>query len=139
MLEAAKCLYVPYIWGGNAPGDGMDCSGFVGHVLRTTGILPPTCDATAQMYSEMFKEYPLKTPQAASLAFYGRGGSNIVHVMLIVNQEACIGAVRGNKYIDTVARAKAKRARVDTRPINYRRDLRMILDPVKWSENDGRS
>lgn len=39
LAEAAKYEGVPYLWGGNTPADGgMDCSGYVLHVLNQLGI-----------------------------------------------------------------------------------------------------
>ena len=135
LLEALKCLYVPYLWGGDSPDTGMDCSGFVGHVLRKAGLLPKDYDDTAQGYLNKYHRMAVATPTGGCVAFYGKGPAKITHVMLIVNSEACIGAIRGNKWIDSILKAKKRNARVDVRAIDYRKDLVLIVDPFQEEEN----
>ena len=133
ILEAVKCLYVPYIWGGNDPvkDNGVDCSGFVGYLLKVAELLDPDYDATAQGYCSKYIEKAVSNPYEGCLIFYGKNLGRITHVMVAINSLACIGAIRGNKWVDSVLKAKKRKARVDTRAINYRDDMKLIVDPFK--------
>ena len=133
ILEAIRCLHVPYIWGGNDPtkDEGVDCSGFVGYLLKLVGLLPEGYDDTAQGYCNRYQLQAVHTSGEGHLIFYGKSLDRITHVMVGINELACIGAIRGNKWTDTILKAKKRKARVDTREVNYRPDLRLIVDPFK--------
>ena len=136
VLDALELLGVPYIWGGDDP-DGLDCSGFIGYLLRKRNILPPGFDLWAQAYHNRWREFKVEGFLPATLAFYGKNPKKVVHVMLVVAPDICIGAVRGNKYIDTPERAASRKARVDWRRINYRDDLITICDPIEGEVSNG--
>ena len=133
VLWSVRLLGTPYIWGGNDPqtDKGLDCSGMVGYIFRQLGCLPEGYDDTAQGYYNRYKRNAVERPVRGCLAFYGKNPSRITHVMLIVSSRLCIGAIRGNRWMDTVAKARARGARIDWRPIKYRRDLIAIVDPFK--------
>lgn len=132
VLAACDALHLPYIWGGNSPADGgMDCSGFFGWVLKRALWLPEDFDTTAQGYYDKYCQYAVSRPYRGCGAFFGKNATHITHVMLIVNERACIGAVRGNRWVTTPERAARRKARIDIRPINYRKDLVLIADPFK--------
>lgn len=135
ILEAVKCLYVPYIWGGDDPDKGLDCSGFIGHILRMVGLMPAGSDDTAQGYINKYHRFAAATTREGCLVFYGKGPAKITHVMMAVTPTVCIGAVRGNKWVDTVLRAKSRNAKVDVRAIDYRKDIVLIVDPFMEEEN----
>jgi hypothetical protein len=129
LLVAVGVAHDPYIWGGDKPG-GFDCSGFVGYVLRQLEVIPADMDNTAAGYCKYFKSRTVTEVDKGCLVFYGKSKDDIVHVMLAVRPKVVIGAVRGNKYIDTVEKAKAREARVDLRPIDYHpRPVVAIVDP----------
>lgn len=138
ILESLKLLFVPYIWAGNDPNKdgGVDCSGFVGYILKGVGILPKGYDNTAHGYYRKYAKNLVDVPLAGCLLFYGRP-KKIVHVMLSVSNHACIGAVRGNRHIDTIAKAKQRNAGVYIRKIRYRNDLVAICDPFKGGCHNG--
>ena len=138
ILKAVDCLYVPYIWGGNDPDEdgGVDCSGFIGHVLKHVNLLPENYDKTAQGYMDKFAHLSVDPPYMGCLAFYGKRLNKITHVMLCINQRICIGAVRGNKWCVNAAEAKRRGARIDIRETKrYRKDLILLVDPFKETEN----
>ena len=138
IIEAVNLLYVPYIWGGDDPekDDGLDCSGFIGYIFRKTGMLPPGYDRTAQGYFKRWSQNRLTEPARGGVALYGKSEGEITHIMLIVQPRACIGAVRGNKWVTTVGRAQQRGARIDVRPVNYRKDLVAVLNPFKESDHE---
>lgn len=149
ILKAVELLCVPYIWGGDDPDidSGLDCSGFIGYVFRAVGLLPEGYDNTAQGYLDRWKwatvwKRPPKKPKIEEvptvyapfkgcLSFYGRNATQVTHIMLCVSPRACIGAVRGNKWTTTVARARQHKAMITARPIRYRSDLILIANPFK--------
>jgi hypothetical protein len=136
LVLACQCLFVPYIWGGNSPETGLDCSGFVIWVLNKIGLLPDGFDTNAQGLFRRWEEYKVEAPVPGCLIFYGttQPSLRIVHVMLAVNPVGCIGAVRGNNTCTSVEIADSRFARVDARLIDYRADRVAIVDPFKELE-----
>ena len=132
-LLAVELLHVPYIWGGDDPltDGGLDCSGFIGYIFRKLEMLPVGYDRTAQGYYDLWKRLPSNFRHVGCVIFYGKRITKITHTMMVFNPKVCVGAVRGNKYIDTPRKALLRNARVDVRPINYRRDIVAIVDPFK--------
>ena len=130
LLESLRLLHLPYQWGGDNPAVdwGLDCSGFLGYILRYCGVMPGNYDDTAQGYYNRFKGKVVEKPFEGCGAFYGRSMDNVSHCMLIVNERACIGAVRGNSTCVSPEIAGDRRARIDVMPINYRKDLIEIVD-----------
>ncbi len=133
LLRAIELIYVPYIWGGNDPvkDEGLDCSGFIGYLFREIGVLPEGYDNTADGYYRKYLEQAVDDPRRGCLVFYGKENKPVTHMMLCLTPTVCVGAVRGNKWTDTVARAKQNNARVDIRSINYRADLKGYADPFE--------
>ena len=130
-----KALHAPYVWGADGP-DQFDCSGFFGYVYRELGLLPPGYDDTAQGYYNRYKDSVVETPTLGCGVVYGKSKSKVTHIMLCVNSRACVGAVRGNKWVDTPEKAVARRARVDIREIYYRKDDFIVMfDPFKKEES----
>ncbi|MDA8310161.1 MAG: NlpC/P60 family protein [Actinomycetota bacterium] len=68
----------PYVWGGEIPGVGFDCSGLVQAAYRTAGIaLPRTAQ---QQYDATTKLAPGDPLQPGDLVFFGQSTTDITHV-----------------------------------------------------------
>jgi len=78
IMELAKSnIGVPYVWGGQALGSGVDCSGFVRQVyMRKAGITLPRTAAEQSRCGRSVSESELKP---GDLVFY-REGSKVTHV-----------------------------------------------------------
>ena len=128
---ALSLLNTPYLWGGNDGSWGVDCSGFVGAVLRKAGIVGEKFDTTAHGYRDMFVDQGKKVSKAKEgcLIFYGKEAGKISHVMYCLNKRVVIGAVRGNSQVTTIEIAKERDAKVDFEPLGYRSDIIGIVDP----------
>lgn len=136
LASVIACKYhnVPYLWGGDNPQVGLDCSGFVGAVLRRVGVIPQLHDNTSQGYFRRFEEYRVAAPYEGCLVFYGKK-DRISHVMFCLNSQVCIGAVGGNSKTISIEIANKRNAYVDYRPIDYRRDVVAIVDPFESRGN----
>lgn len=132
-----SCLNVPYVWGGNNPMTGLDCSGFAIWCLQSVGLWK-SGDTTAQgLYShykitgqalDMESELPTGT-----LLFFGASVSAITHVALAIDDEFMVEAGGGGSKTKTPDDAKKSGACVRVRPINTRRDLVAIVCPYPLS------
>ena len=119
---AWKHYNVPYIWGGQSPLVGFDCSGFVMDILIATGIVPKGTDMTAHGLWDHFKPYRTHEPKEGCFVFYGKP-DKITHVMYCIGGGKCIGAQGGGSKCTGIEVAQALDARVKCLPINYRPDI----------------
>lgn len=104
----------PYVWAGNHPTVGMDCSGYVCEVLRSVGYIGSE-DLSAQMIFDKFKS-SIKNIHRGSILFFGRSIDEITHVAIAINRELMIEA--GGE-----GRVNTDKGYVRIRPINSRGDL----------------
>ena len=131
MRLAGKLQGVPYNWGGSNPligGLGLDCSGFVIWILQVFGVLEAG-DWGAHNLSSMFERTAEMKP--GNLVFYGMDDQHITHVMMAASPDMVIGASGGGKSTTTIEEAKRINAMVKYKAVNYRRDLRFIVDIEK--------
>jgi cell wall-associated NlpC family hydrolase len=122
---AVKFSGIPYIWGGNNPRIGFDCSGFVIWILQVFGVLKGG-DWNALMLSGLF--HRTQEPQKGDLVFYGERENAITHVMMYFGRGMVIGASGGGHLTLTPEDAAKKNAMVKIKPIDYRSDLLFICD-----------
>ena len=119
----------PYIWGGDNPMKGFDCSGFIIELLRSIGILPISGDWTAQgLWNKFQDRYSTEYPGKSTVVFYGKSKDRITHVMLCLDEQYCIGAAGGDSRVNTEADAIRYNAYVKVLPIKYRKDVVSYLD-----------
>jgi len=118
----------PYIWGGDDPILGFDCSGLVQEILSSVGMDPPG-DQTANALYMFFMAQPHTTQaKAGSLVFYGKV-PNVTHVGFMVDKWRMIEAGGGGSSTKTGADAAAQNAYIRIRPIQRRNDLIGIIHP----------
>ncbi len=124
-------LGTPYHWGGDDPMEGFDCSGFVVEVLQGVGILPHGRDYGANDLLTIFKPAIVAQGYAGCLAFWTDSLGRATHVMLMVDNEHVIGASGGGSKTLSTADAVRENAFLKLRPLSYRKDKAVIVDPFK--------
>jgi len=129
-IAVAWRLYgTPYMWGGDDPIEGFDCSGAIIEILRSVGVLPHGGDWTAQGLYSTFKSAATTQPRAGCLSFYGANAGEITHVMFHLSDEIVLGATGGGSKTKTRQDAIDQNAFIKIRPLDYRDDLATIVDP----------
>ncbi|MDP3713775.1 MAG: bifunctional lytic transglycosylase/C40 family peptidase [Mycobacteriales bacterium] len=82
----------PYVWGGETPGIGFDCSGLVQHSYAAAGITLPR---TAQTQYNAGPHLPLGAePQAGDLVFFGTSTAHVTHVGIALGHGRMVDAPR---------------------------------------------
>ncbi|MBV9662091.1 MAG: C40 family peptidase [Acidimicrobiales bacterium] len=81
---------IPYIWGGEDPGVGFDCSGLVQAGYHAAGIDLPR---TAQAQYDGGPQLPAGVPLLpGDLVFFGTGPQDVTHVGLVIAQGQMVDA-----------------------------------------------
>ena len=124
-LIAMENLGVPYIWGGNEPMKGLDCSGLLQVILRKLGTIEDKIDRTAQgLFSFLITKLALScNPKEGCVLFFGDDTEHITHVALAVSDEWMIEAAHGGPAMILEQRAIDKGAKVEFNKILNRKDL----------------
>ena len=124
---------LPYIWGGDDPMAGFDCSGLVVEVLQAVGVIPHGSDFTAATLYERFEDKAVIRGYAGCLAFWYSSNihEKIIHVEMMVDDFHTVGASGGGSKTTTIAEAIRANAFVKMRPLSYRGDRYLIVDPFK--------
>jgi len=120
----------PYVWGGDDPMRGFDCSGFVIEVLKSVGMLPREGDWTA---AQLFDRFNVMTdPLIGGLVFYrGYESGKIIHVELLIDEEHSIGASGGGSKTMTGQDAIDQNAYIKVRPWKSRGNVAGFCDPFE--------
>lgn len=61
-----ECLGTPYVWGGETPGSGLDCSGYVSYVYKSVGLMSGR-DTAQGIYDSCMKT---DNPMPGDLVFF---------------------------------------------------------------------
>jgi cell wall-associated NlpC family hydrolase len=125
---------LPYIWGGDDPMRGFDCSGMCIEVLKSVGLLPRQGDWTARSLWKRFASnhgcaVPLKGINEGCLVFWANKKKKIIHVEYALNDTLCIGASGGGSRHDDREQAIRTNAYVKIRPFATRAGLYGAVDP----------
>lgn len=133
---ALQFVGVPYLWGGDDPMSGLDCSGLVQILLESAGQ-DPVGDQTAQaLYNYFSKHGEYGVIDTGSLSFYGKSHDRIIHVGFLLDKTTMIEAAGGGARTVDEAAAIAQNAFVKLSPVKKRSDLvaiirpRYVFDPV---------
>lgn len=127
LVEYARAFIgTPYIYGGDNPIIGFDCSGLVSEVHRAFGLIGYRDRFTSQYFYEKYAAKFIPRTQGHiqrnDILFFGREGK-VKHVAIAYNSDNMIEAGGGDEYtIDTSAAGKND-AFVRIRPISNRVDF----------------
>ena len=127
---AYSFLGKPYLWGGDDPIAGFDCSGFIIEILKSVGKLPMDGDWTAHDLYLRFKDKTTSFGKEGCLVFWGRSLEHISHVEYCINEDLSIGARAGGRKTKTLKDAIDQNAYIMIRPIRPRLPL-VFVDPFK--------
>jgi cell wall-associated NlpC family hydrolase len=128
-LMIAGLLGTRYHWGGNSAPEGFDCSGFVCELLKAQGLLSHKEDYSASQLFSIFRDNQTSKPRRGTLVFYGKNLASITHVGYCINPTQMVEAGGGNSEVTNLETAIKKQACVRIRPINYRSDLLVMVNP----------
>jgi cell wall-associated NlpC family hydrolase len=123
---ALSFLGIPYVWGGNNPNEGLDCSGLVIEILQSLDVLPHGYDSTAQGLYRRFGVDRAIVPTEVGfgdLVFYGATESTITHMGFCLSNTIMLEAGGGTRSMSSRDAGVKGNGRVRIRPIDNRRDL----------------
>jgi cell wall-associated NlpC family hydrolase len=127
---AWKMWGLPYLWGGDDPMAGFDCSGMSVEILKSVGELPHEGDWTANDLYLRYRDRRVDTPREGCLVFYG-SASKITHVEFCLDESVSIGASGGGSSTTDLADAIRQNAYIKVRPIRRRNDIVGYADPFR--------
>lgn len=129
---AFKFLGKPYLWGGDDPIKGFDCSGLCIEILKSVGVLPRCGDWTAQMLWDKFEDQEVSAPYEGCLIFWtNRAGDRVIHVEYAIDDKLCIGASGGGSKTLSEQIAADQNAYIKVRPWDSRKGIKGFIDPFK--------
>lgn len=88
-------LGTPYVWGGNDVTSGVDCSGFVCHMLREKGVIKDKDYSAAMLFDKLRTNFT--HPKEDSILFFGRDFQTITHVAVAIDETFLIEAGGGDR------------------------------------------
>jgi cell wall-associated NlpC family hydrolase len=95
--KAETMVGIPYLWGGNTPEEGLDCSGFVRYVYqKVTGMLLPRLSAQISKKGSAIAQPDL---HPGDLVFFNTSRGEATHVGIYVGEEQFIHAPRTGALI----------------------------------------
>ena len=127
----------PYVWGGDDPMAGFDCSGYVIECLQGVGLVPQGYDNTANGLLTKFDKNIVGSPYAGCLVFFCTGDI-ATHVEICISDYLSIGASGGGSKTLTVEDAIKQNAFIQMNPI-YRGGKRKLvfIDPFMSIKDTG--
>lgn len=93
LVENAKeLLGVKYVWGGNTPQSGLDCSGLLYYIQKKAGS--EVGDMTASGYSKLGKKIPIGEQKVGDFLFFGHP---VTHCAIFIGNGYMIESRGGRK------------------------------------------
>lgn len=89
---ATNLIGTPYVWGGNTPAQGLDCSGLLYYIQKKAGS--DVRDMTASGYSKLGKKIGIGQKKPGDFLFFGRP---VTHCAIYVGNECMIESRGGRK------------------------------------------
>jgi len=120
---ADRLLFQPYLWGGDNPLAGFDCSGFIIELLKSVGTLPREGDWTAEGLRNLFASKRVTQLGGGVLVFWSKASDAAAagHVEMVYavigNVAHTIGASGGGSKTDSLQDAIQHDAYVKIRPV----------------------
>lgn len=122
----------PYLWGGDDPMTGFDCSGLVVEILQAMGSINHGSDYTAHDLYRLFEHSCISSPELGVLAFYG-SVAKITHVGFCLDDRLMLESGGGGSRTTTLQAAIDQNAYIRIRPFDSRSDL----VGLKWPQRRG--
>jgi len=126
-------LGTPYIWAGDDPIRGFDCSGFAVEILQAAGAIPHRTDFSSQGLYNLFKHQQVVgklEPQFLDLVFYGKGSEKVSHVAIFLGDDKIVEASGGGRGTTDEEIAALQNAFIRVRPWHYRSDVVGFYRPI---------
>lgn len=118
-----RYLHIPYKWGGDHPGIGLDCSGLVLLILQSVGAIGRGIDLTAQGLYARWPKLTEPGPAFGDLCFFGKSSEAVTHVGFCLGPNLMLEAGGGGPTTTTPEIAIKQHAMVRVSPIKGRKDL----------------
>lgn len=131
---AWQFLGKPYIWAGDDPMRGFDCSGYVIEILKSVGKLPRTGDWTAHDLFTTMTDNIIRPIEGCLVFWRGVRGSRVIHVEYCLNGTYSIGASGGGGSTMTERDAIEQNAYIKVRPFRTRTHIAGFRDPFRVYE-----
>jgi len=97
IVQALALLGVPYLWGGNDPAIGLDCSGFVQHIFKT--VVAFELPRQSEQMSRVGRRIARSDLRAGDLLFFNTLGTPNSHVALYLGDGRFVHAPSRNNYV----------------------------------------
>ena len=121
----------PYIWGGDDPIKGFDCSGLIVEILKSLGYISEEEDYTANnLISRFYRIHEIsqyEVPDKGDIVFWQEPNGYFSHVEIAVSDRFSIGASGGGRRVRSIKDAIKYNAFVKVRPISREDDKRKVF------------